>query len=117
MFWRSKDEPVEEARSLPSLADLRAQELAVVFKHSQTCGTSWAAQSQVKKFVASHPEIPVYTVLVRQDRELSREIAAATGIRHESPQVIVMRNGVPIANASHQDVTVEFLTDHCVGAK
>lgn len=93
-----------------NLAELKAQDLVVLFKHSPTCGVSWAAESQVKKFIASNPDVPVYTISVRQDRELSRQIAEATKIRHESPQVIVMRRGVPIADASHQDVTVDFLT-------
>ena len=115
--WKSKQDPVEEERRLSGLADLRDQDVAVLFKHSPSCGVSWAAQTQVKKFTASHPEIPVYTVLVRQERELSREIATSTGIRHESPQVIIMRRGVAVADASHQDVTLDFLNAHCVGAK
>lgn len=113
--WRSKQE--NAATQLPDLAQLRQQDLVVIFKHSPSCAISWAAEKQVKKFVANHPSIPVHTILVRQDRELSRQIAEFTGIRHESPQVIVMRHGVPVWNASHQDVTADLLTRHCVGSK
>src|SRR5436305_14114685 len=98
--WKSKQDPVEEERHLSGLAELRDQDVAVLFKHSPSCGVSWAAQTQVKKFTGAHPEIPVYTISVRQERELSREIATSTGIRHESPQVIVMRRGVAVADAS-----------------
>ncbi len=101
----------EEERKLPVLADLQHQELVVLFKHSSSCGVSWAAESQVKKFIAQNPDVPVYTILVRQDRELSRQIAEFTRIRHESPQVIVLRRGKVIADASHQDVTVKFLAE------
>jgi bacillithiol system protein YtxJ len=120
--WRGKPEKqpdVPEAR-LPTLARMREDEVAVVFKHSPSCAISWAAEAQVKKFVANHPSVPVYTILVRQDRELSRQIAELTGIRHESPQVIVLRRGVVVADASHQDVTADFLAcaiNHCVGSK
>jgi bacillithiol system protein YtxJ len=106
--WRSKS-GAEEERRVPDLDEIKTQDLAVLFKHSSTCGVSWAAESQVKKFIAGNPDIPVYTISVRQDRELSRRIADETRIRHESPQVIVLRRGVPVANASHQDVTVDFL--------
>jgi len=107
--WRSKP-GAEEERRVPDLAEIKNQDLAVLFKHSPSCGVSWAAESQVKKFIAGNPGIPVYTISVRQDRELSRRIAEETRIRHESPQVIVFRRGVPVANASHQDVTVDFLS-------
>jgi len=116
MFGWLKDETSEEEAPKPDLADLRSQELAVVFKHSRSCPTSWAADKQVKTFIASHPAVPVYTILVRQDRELSQQIAALTGVRHESPQVILLRKGVAIASASHQDVTADFL-NHWVGSK
>ncbi|HVW10207.1 MAG TPA: bacillithiol system redox-active protein YtxJ [Bryobacteraceae bacterium] len=108
--WRSKMGAEEEDRHLTNVDELKREELAVLFKHSSTCGVSWAAQTQVKKFEAANPDIPVYTISVRQDRELSRQIAQETRIRHESPQVIVFRRGVPVANASHQDVTVDFLS-------
>jgi bacillithiol system protein YtxJ len=107
--WRSKPD-AEEERRVPDLDEMKSRDLAVLFKHSPTCGVSWAAESQVKKFVAGNPDIPVYTISVRRDRELSRRIAEETRIRHESPQVIVLRRGVPVANASHQDVTLDFLT-------
>lgn len=107
--WRSKP-GAEVERRVPDLDEIKSQDLAVVFKHSPSCGVSWAAESQVKKFIAGNPGIPVYTISVRQDRELSRRIAEETRIRHESPQVIVFRRGVPVANASHQDVTVDFLS-------
>jgi bacillithiol system protein YtxJ len=116
--WRSKLENV--ATQLPDLAQLRQQALVVIFKHSPTCPVSWAAEKQVKRFTANNPSVPVETILVRQDRELSRQIAEFTGIRHESPQVIVMRHGVPVGNASHQDVTADYLESaihHCVGSK
>ena len=112
--WRSN---LENVPQLPELAQLREQELVVIFKHSPSCAISWAAEKQVKKFIANNPSVPVHTILVRQDRELSRQISEVTGIRHESPQVIVMRRGVPVWNASHQDVTADLLTRHCVGAK
>ena len=110
--WLSnrKDVP-DDAPPTPDLAQLQAQDLAVVFKHSPSCPTSWAAQKQVEAFAANNPAVPVYTILVRQDREISQQIAAFTKIRHQSPQVIVLRHGVPVADASHQDVTLDFLTD------
>ena len=41
---------------------------------------------------------------VQAARELSRELASITGVEHETPQVIVLRNGKAVWNASHYDV-------------
>lgn len=68
------------------------------------------AQAQVKRFAAAHPEIPIYTLVVQDDRELSREVAQWTGIRHESPQIFVVKEGAVVASTSHEGVTAEYLT-------
>jgi len=43
---------------------------------------------------------------VQQNRELSALIAEETGIRHETPQVILFRNGEAAWSASHGAVTL-----------
>lgn len=87
------------------LEAIRGVERAVVFKHSRSCPVSWAASTQVRRFQKANPSVPVYTVTVQEDRELSRAIEAQTGIRHESPQVIVFRHGEVVDSASHEGVT------------
>jgi bacillithiol system protein YtxJ len=59
--------------------------------------------------MAEHPTVPVYLVDVIAQRLLSRDIAARLGIRHESPQAIVLRNGAAAWHASHYAVTAEAL--------
>jgi bacillithiol system protein YtxJ len=59
--------------------------------------------------MAEHPTVPVYLVDVIGQRPLSREIAARLAITHESPQVLLFRNGGVAWHASHYDVTAESL--------
>jgi bacillithiol system protein YtxJ len=40
---------------------------------------------------------------------MSQQIAARSGIEHESPQIIVFRRGVVVWSASHDDITAEAL--------
>lgn len=96
-----------QAKEAPrlDLAAIRGLERAVVFKHSRSCPVSWAASTQVRRFQKANPSVPVYTVTIQEDRELSRAIEAQTGIRHESPQVIVFRDGEVVDSASHEGVT------------
>lgn len=109
--WLSKRTDVPEPEAGLDVAGLGEMDLAVVFKHSPSCPVSWAAEKQVRKFVAGHPEVPVYTILVQRDREISRQVAEITGIRHESPQILVFKRGSVVASTSHEGVTAEYLTE------
>jgi bacillithiol system protein YtxJ len=51
----------------------------------------------------------VYQVNVILRRKLAARIAEDLGVRHESPQVIVVTGGKPSWHASHMDVTTEGL--------
>ena len=54
-----------------------------------------------------------YEVLVREDRALSLAVAERTGVRHESPQAILLDGGRPIWHASHRDVTAAAVAEAC----
>ncbi len=85
---------------------------AILYKHSPTCGICAAALVEIEKFMAGHPGVSVHLVDVLTQRELSRRIATRTGIRHESPQVILLRRGSPTWNASHYAITAEAVASH-----
>ena len=93
------------------LDGLRDSEIAVLFKHSPTCGVSLAARSQVDQFRAAHPSVPVHTILVRTQRELSNRVADWADVEHESPQVIIVKRGKVVSAASHEGVTAKFLAE------
>ncbi|MBV9405367.1 MAG: bacillithiol system redox-active protein YtxJ [Acidobacteriaceae bacterium] len=89
---------------------LLGQDLTIVFKHSPTCPISLFAHREVMRFRTAQPEMPVYLVSVRRQREVARHIAERTGVRHESPQVLVLRRGNLVGAASHDEITAELLT-------
>ena len=70
----------------------------IVFKHSNSCGISARAYREMEQLDG------VNILDVQQSRELSRELATITGVAHESPQVIVLKDGKAVWNASHFDV-------------
>jgi len=49
---------------------------------------------------------------VRAHRPLSQAIAARTEVTHESPQVLLLRRGVPRWHASHFAVTADAISRH-----
>ena len=50
-------------------------------------------------------------IVVQEARSLSDLVARETGIRHESPQVILFRNGEAVWNTSHHGITAESLRE------
>ena len=68
-----------------------------------------SALDEVETFLRQQPNLPAFTVDVRAQRPLSQQIAARSGVEHESPQVIIFRRGTPVWNASHQDITAAAL--------
>jgi len=63
------------------------------------------ALDEVEAFVAAHPDAPAYLVDVRAERPQSQLIAARAGVRHESPQIIILRRGSAVWSASHGAIT------------
>lgn len=93
------------------LAHLLQSSRAVVFKHSPVCSISSHALREMERFLDHHPDTPVHLVDVIAHRAFSRELAETVGVPHQSPQVIVFKDGLPVWNASHFDVTAQALAE------
>lgn len=98
-------------RPLTTLDDLEAavrtsfSQPVVIFKHSFTCGTSAEAHEELAAAVTHGAPSEWYLVDVRGSRPVSRAIADRFGIRHESPQVLLLAAGQVRWHASHYRVT------------
>ena len=96
---------------------LLAAPLAVLYKHSPICPTSDVAYEEMLAFRRRRP-VPVYLVDVVHHRPLSRALAERIGIRHASPQVIILRDGVAAWHRSHYEIQAEAMArivDHLAG--
>ncbi|HZG51686.1 MAG TPA: bacillithiol system redox-active protein YtxJ [Pyrinomonadaceae bacterium] len=98
--------PVTDAGALDDLVARSHDAPVVLFKHSTTCPISARAHHQMSKLQAGVAG-RISLVVVQRARELSRRVAEQTGIRHESPQAIILRNGQAVWSASHFDITAE----------
>lgn len=75
----------------------------LIFKHSTRCPVSAAAYSRMQAWERVLGEMAPVVCLVRviESRDLSNEIAAHLGVAHQSPQVILVRDGFALWHASH----------------
>lgn len=99
----------------PRFADLAAVHRALaaplflVFKHSLICPVSARAFAEYDAFRAAHPEVPTAWIDVIGERTWSQHVAAVTGVPHESPQALVVRDGRVVWHASHGEITRKAL--------
>jgi len=89
---------IDDRATLENLITDSKQKPVIVFKHSNACSISSRAYREMEKLDG------VNILEVQSAREISRELANLTGIRHETPQVIILRDGKAVWNASHSDV-------------
>jgi monothiol bacilliredoxin len=97
---------VTDTQSLQELLNRSRERPVVIFKHSTTCPISASAYREMAEL-----EGEVALVEVQRARDLSREIENRTGIEHESPQVIVLRNGKVVWNGSHWNVKADAVAE------
>ena len=97
---------VDSLDSLDRLFTQSYERPIVLLKHSMTCGISSGVYRIVETVAAD-----VNVVVIQTHRELSNEIAARTGVRHESPQALVIRDGRPVYHASHYDIEAEHIEE------
>jgi len=84
----------------------------LLFKHSRNCGVSCEALDELRAHVETAQVQVAYKIItVQSDRHLSNEAAARLGVRHETPQAILLRNGRPVWSASHFRITKDRLDD------
>lgn len=105
-------EPKEE-KILPWIALNQVSQLAeitknshskpqLIFKHSTRCGISRMVMRQfVSDYELTETEADLYYLDLLNYREVSNEVGYTFQVMHESPQLLVIKNGVVVAHASH----------------
>jgi bacillithiol system protein YtxJ len=102
---------LHEEEDLPPFFERSDKEPVVVFKHSTQCSRSADAYEEMETFLSKHPGVLCGLVLVIEDRSVSDALEEQFGIRHESPQAILVHRGNPIWHANHSRVTAKALED------
>jgi bacillithiol system protein YtxJ len=82
----------------------------VLFKHSTRCSISRMALKQFDaEFNYPEEKIDWYLLDLLNHRDLSNEIANRYNVVHQSPQIVVIRNGKAVFNESHDSISAEDL--------
>lgn len=84
----------------------------IIFKHSTRCGTSILSKSSLDSGMESITQkAGTFMIDVVARRGLSNYVTEKTGVKHESPQLILIENGEIFWHASHGGVRIEKLLE------
>jgi bacillithiol system protein YtxJ len=108
--------PLHDIQALDAAIAESRERPVLLFKHSHHCGTSFEALDQLHAHLErAEPGSAVYKMItVQTHRAVSDAAAERLGLRHETPQAILIRDGKIVWNASHFRITASDL-DRALG--
>ncbi|WP_269239747.1 bacillithiol system redox-active protein YtxJ [Flavobacterium limnophilum] len=80
------------------------QKPAVIFKHSTRCSISRFALKQFENEFDLEDKIDAYYLDLLEHRDISNEIASRFGVYHQSPQLLLIKEGKSVYDVSHSDI-------------
>ncbi|MBF6642068.1 bacillithiol system redox-active protein YtxJ [Flavobacterium sp. J49] len=81
----------------------------IIFKHSTRCGISRMTLKQFENEYELEDLVTPYFLDLLENRDISNEVAKRFDIEHQSPQLILIKNGRATYNASHSDIYADAL--------
>lgn len=112
-----EDSTVKELTSKDALNDCLSQSQSrpvFIFKHSTACPISAGAYDKVVKYIDQKDgeDLPeFYLVKVIESRPVSNEVEALLSVRHQSPQLILVKGGEAAWSASHYGIHAEAISN------
>ena len=92
-----------QLREIKEKSNIRPQ---VIYKHSVRCGVSSVVKSRLERAMLPS-DIDYYFLDIIHYRSISNKIAEEFMVYHESPQVLVIRNGECVYDESHMGITAQ----------
>ena len=104
-FWKN----ITSEEDLSQAIAASANKKVAIFKHSTKCFISKTVLKNFEKEVEnSDKNVEYYFLDLLAHRDLSNKIADDLGVTHQSPQLIVLENGVVVNHASHQSISLSL---------
>lgn len=102
----AKFKEITSSQEFEKTLEESCQHKIILFKHSTTCPISERAWQEVQAFIRdSSDEIQVVMIKVIESRPVSNQAADELGVKHQSPQVLLISERSVSWHGSHQSVT------------
>jgi bacillithiol system protein YtxJ len=106
MDWIS----LTSAEQIDQLVDKSKTVPQVIFKHSTRCGTSSMVLSRFER-AQDLPGADYYFLDLISYRKLSNAVSERFQVPHESPQLLLIKDGECVYDESHMGITIDELTE------
>lgn len=99
-----------EIKQLDKIVDESADKPVVIFKHSTRCSISrMALKNFEREYNLEENEATPYFLDLLEHRDISNEIAQKFQVIHQSPQLLLIKNGKSVYDVSHSEIDAEAL--------
>ena len=99
----SRVTPLVDLQSLEAAIAESRERPVLLFKHSRYCGVSCEALDELHSHIEARAQdaVAYKLITVQTHRPVSDAASQRLGLRHETPQAILLRDGKVVWNASH----------------
>ncbi len=103
--------PLQDLGQLNEIMNFSNEKPVVIFKHSTRCSVSRFALKQFENEFDLGDKIDAYFLDLLEHRAISNEIASRFGVYHQSPQLLLIKDGKSVYDVSHSDIDAEELKE------
>lgn len=103
-----------EDGQLAAIKQESATQPVMIFKHSTTCSISTMALKRMERNWQDAAGIKPYYLDLLANRALSKQVADAFDVEHQSPQVLLIKNGEAVYDESHYSISFDGLVKKIV---
>ena len=104
--------PLESVDQFQQIIERSKEVPCVIFKHSTRCSISSMAKFRLEgDWDISESKLEAYYLDLIAHRNISDYISEELSVYHESPQVILLKDGEVVYDESHLDITIDDLKE------
>ncbi|MEP1487138.1 MAG: bacillithiol system redox-active protein YtxJ [Algibacter sp.] len=97
--------PLNEVAQLAHIEKKSSTKTQVIFKHSTRCGISSMVMKQfTDMYNLTEKDLDLYYLDLLSYRDVSNEVGYKFQVMHQSPQLLVLKNGIVVSHASHSAI-------------
>ena len=104
---------IEDYNQVQNLVEASHQQPQVIFKHSTRCSISVMAKNRLERS-GLPDQIQFHYLDLLQYRDISNKIAEQFSVYHQSPQILLIKNGECIFEETHSAISMDEIIEQAM---
>jgi len=102
--------PLQSEEQIQEIVEKSREKAQIIFKHSTRCSISSMAKGRLDR--SSAPEnTDFYYLDLIANRNLSNKVSDTFSVHHESPQILLIKNGECVYDESHGSISMDEIEE------